>query len=136
MGREQFFEAQKGSVECCEVRRDSLVLPCVSPLIILIERTSRYAVYTQTHLLLFSLIHVKQVHSSLRPQKSNQTNIMPNTFVMCIDETLASEEAFKHVVPLIHPGDKLILLHVMEPIITQPIIAFPPLQVFSLSRQR
>eukprot|EP00026_Physarum_polycephalum_P020644 Phypoly_transcript_23367.p1 GENE.Phypoly_transcript_23367~~Phypoly_transcript_23367.p1 ORF type:complete len:155 (+),score=28.66 Phypoly_transcript_23367:98-562(+) len=54
---------------------------------------------------------------------------MPNTFLMCVDESLASDEAFKHVAPLVHPGDKLIFLHVIEPIITQPIIAFPPLQV-------
>jgi len=48
---------------------------------------------------------------------------------MCVDETLGSDEAFKHVAPLIHSGDKLILLHVLEPIITQPVLALGPLQV-------
>ncbi len=55
-----------------------------------------------------------------------------NSFVLCIDETSATESAFYQTLRLYHPGDHITLLHVLEPVLIQPVLAFPPVQVTSV----
>jgi len=45
---------------------------------------------------------------------------------VCVDESTASDVAFNQVLTLHKPNDLVILLHVVEPVIFQPALAFPP----------